>query len=63
MAATAKATKVCYGQPCAWVREWDGDESDIGMMVIEYGAEPPGDNHQWFPLYAESKELYEALTG
>lgn len=54
--------KPCYPKPCAWVREWDGDDSDIGMFVIEYGAEPPADNHQWHPLYAESQELCEALT-
>jgi hypothetical protein len=54
-------TVACYAKPVAWIRPWDGDDSDIGLYVIEYGKQPPSDNHQWAPLYAEDKELYESI--
>lgn len=37
----------------AWIRPWDGDESDFGNMlaepVIDEDTTPPADGHEWFP--------------
>ena len=54
-------TKACYGKPVAWIREWDGDDSDLGNFVVEWGTEAPADNHEWEPLYAESEGLHECM--
>lgn len=37
----------------AWIREWDGDDSDLGNMVaepvIDGDTTPPSDGLEWFP--------------
>jgi len=50
--------KVVYNKPVAWRREWDGDDSDTGNMLVELddGTGPPQDNHEWDPLYSEHPE-------
>lgn len=53
--------RACFPKAVGWIREWDGDDSDIGNFVIEWGTEPPADNHQWTPLYAEDEAVYESI--
>lgn len=38
--------------PVAWVREWDGDVSDIGNMIIVF-EESDLDDGRWTPLYCK----------
>lgn len=59
--ATAERRIACFSKPVAWIRPWDGDVSDEGNFVIEWGTKPPADNHEWTPLYAESEEVHEAI--
>ena len=38
-------------EPVAWIREWDGDDSDIGTYLSEVCTTMPADGYQWQPLY------------
>ena len=40
-----------HQEPVAWAREWEGDVSDIGNMIIEWNKEDCDDNPNWFPLF------------
>src|ERR1700761_2897799 len=31
-------------EPVAWAREWEGDESDLGNMIVEFNREDLDDN-------------------
>lgn len=39
-------------EPVAWAREWEGDDSDLGNMIVEFNREDLDDNPNWFALYA-----------
>jgi hypothetical protein len=41
-------------KPVAWRREWDGDDSDLGMWIYEEEREPDG--YIWQALYAVEPE-------
>lgn len=51
-AAEAKLKAASEQEPVAWAREWEGDESDLGNMIIEFNKSECDDNPNWFPLYA-----------
>lgn len=58
---SAPVGKPCFPKAVAWIRPWDGDVSDEGNFVIEWGLAPPSDNLQWTPLYAEDETVYESI--
>lgn len=45
----------------AWIRPWDGDDSDLGNMlaepVIDGDTTPPADNHEWFACVLQQDAL------
>ncbi len=38
--------------PFAWAREWEGDVSDLGNMIVAFDESEKDDSPNWFPLYA-----------
>lgn len=40
------------GEPVAWRREWNGDESDLGMFVYVEDADDRDHDGLWEPLYS-----------
>ena len=48
---TAPPEPAPHQEPVAWAREWEGDVSDIGNMIIEWNKEDCDDNPNWFPLF------------
>jgi hypothetical protein len=42
-----------------WAKEWDGDESDLGNMLVEHTLdnEPPTNQPGWFRLFPEDERL------
>lgn len=48
-------------EPAGWRREWDGDESDIGMWVEAWSRDDLDGLGPWEPLYTES-QVRELLT-
>lgn len=39
-------------KPVAWMREWDGDVSDLGNMIFTSDESDTHDGLAWTPLYA-----------
>lgn len=37
--------------PVAWCREWDGDVSDIGNMIVVFDESECDHGYDWYPLY------------
>lgn len=41
-------------EPVAWCREWEGDESDLGNMIVVFDAtERDAPVERWHPLYTK----------
>ena len=38
-------------EPVAWMREWEGDVSDLGNMIFAADESEKDDNPNWAPLY------------
>ncbi len=38
-------------EPIAWCREWDGDVSDIGNMIVVFDESECDDGYEWHPLH------------
>lgn len=47
-------------EPVAWIREWDGDESDLGQFVIVGAKDEIDDVPGWFPVYAAPQPAVSA---
>lgn len=44
-------------EPIAWFREWDGDVSDIGNMIVVFDESECDDGYEWFPLYTKPLQV------
>ena len=49
-------------EPVAWCREWQGDVSDLGNMIVEFGHFKPTDGQEWQPLYAHPPAAAERIA-
>jgi hypothetical protein len=54
-------------KPVAWMREWEGDVSDLGNMIFAASEDEKDDNQHWIPLYttpqnAQVDQLKAALA-
>lgn len=50
--AMSDASNAATGQPVAWRREWDGDQSDYGIWVYVDSEDAKDSVGPWQPLYA-----------
>lgn len=44
-------------EPVAWTREWEGDVSDLGNMIVVFNEDEKDGSTNWFPLYAHAQPV------
>lgn len=44
-------------EPVAWMREWEGDISDLGNMIFAQDKSELDDSPNWIPLYTSSRPM------
>ena len=47
---------VCKAEPVAWAREYQGDVTDEGNMIVVFDEELKDDQPHWFALYRAAED-------